>query len=191
MQPRLVVTAAVLAAAMSMGTSALAHGGGGEPSPPPADRQGNAGPDRPHHRGAFSFPLSGSQVPGGGDPQGRGQATLRLDPERETVCLGSNWEGLAGDVTALHIHRAPEGQTGPHHIEILNDESLSGTWNHVEFCVHVASAQHAHHEGHDAHGSGGDAADVIQDVVDDPGAFYLNVHTSAFPKGAIRGQLDG
>lgn len=115
----------------------------------------------------------------------------RLDPERELVCLQSTWGGLTGDVTALHIHHAPEGQTGPHHIELLNDEDLNGEWNRLEFCVHVASAQHPQHEGHDGAAGGGAAADVIQEVVDNPGDFYLNIHTTAFPKGAIRGQLDG
>jgi hypothetical protein len=35
----------------------------------------------------------------------------------------------------------------------------------------------------------GDRADVIQQVVDNPAQFYLNVHWTAFPDGAIRGQI--
>ena len=175
MRPRIVLMAVVLAGWTSMGASALAHGGGGhEPSPPPpAGQSGEPGPDRHYHRGTASFPLSGAQVPGGGDPEGRARATLRLDPEMELVCLTANWDGLSGDVTALHVHRAPEGENGPHHIELLNDESLAGARNQVEFCVHPTGS-----------------ANTIQDVVDNPAGFYLNVHTTAFPKGAIRGQLD-
>jgi hypothetical protein len=97
---------------------------------------------------------------------------MRLDPGMELACLTARWEGLAGDVTGLHVHRAPAGETGPHHIEILNDEKLAGERNQVQFCVHP--------EG---------SADALQEVVDDPDSFYLNVHSTAYPNGAIRGQL--
>lgn len=180
MRPRVVVMAAVLMAWTSMGAVAFAHGGGGgrhsggghdggghEPRPP-----AGPGPDRAHHKRTVSFPLSGAQVPEGGDPDGRANATLRLDPEMELVCLTANWYGLAGNVTGLHVHRGPQGESGPHQLELLNDENLAGARNQVEFCVHP--------EG---------SADAIQDVVDDPHVFYLNVHSTAFPKGAIRGQL--
>ncbi|HET9770928.1 MAG TPA: CHRD domain-containing protein [Acidimicrobiia bacterium] len=196
MRGRLVLAAAVLATWASTGGAALAHGGGGHGGgghhpPPPADRPREShgdrhGGERAHQRATFSLALTGAQVPGSGDPNGRGQATLQLDPARETVCLRANWRGLQGDVTALHIHRAPEGRTGPHHIEILNDERLTGAQNQVEFCVRVAGGHHGQEAG--PHG-GAEPADVIQAVVDDPGQFYLNVHSTAFPEGAIRGQI--
>jgi hypothetical protein len=194
MRARLVLTGAVLIVVASMGPPVLAHGGGGHgggghrPGPPPADdhRGDHHRGARSHQRGTFSFALSGTRVPGGGDPNGRANATLQLDPGRETVCLRANWRDLQGDVTALHIHRGAEGQTGPHHIEILNDERLAGAWNQVEFCVRVAGGHHGQEAGDH---SGADPAGVIQEVVDNPAQFYLNIHSTAFPDGAIRGQI--
>jgi hypothetical protein len=34
----------------------------------------------------------------------------------------------------------------------------------------------------------GDPA-VVQEIEDDPGGFYVNLHTADFPAGAVRGQL--
>jgi hypothetical protein len=199
-------TIAALLVSMPLGGTAFAHGGHGGHGGHDA-RGGHGGPGGPprsgevHHRsGSFSFELSGAQVPGGGDRAGRAVAGVRLDPEAETVCLRANWRDVAGAVTAIHLHRAPEGQTGPHHIDLLDGEHLAGRANRVEFCVQVGGSgggdreTHAHAAGN--HGAGDDAApsapgDRIQEVVDNPGEFYLNVHSTEFPQGALRGQLDG
>lgn len=107
------------------------------------------------------------------------------------VCLNANWQDLAGDVTGIHIHKGPQGETGPHHIEILKDESLAGAWNRVQFCVQVTGGRSRaqDHPQNPSQGDGADPADRIQDVIDDPAGFYLSVHSTAFPDGAIRGQL--
>jgi hypothetical protein len=123
------------------------------------------------------FGLSGAQVPEGGDPDGRGRAVLKLNPAEQTVCFEVKWSRLDGEVTAMHIHKAPRRQTGGHHIDLFNDEHFVGQRNQLQACVQVL--------GHDGH----DASEAIEEVLEDPEGFYLNIHSTAHPAGAIRGQL--
>lgn len=177
MRTRLLVMVAILTVSVPVGGAAL------------ADHGPDGGQERPDSRRApsrFPFELTGSQVPGGGDPQGQGRALLTLDPDNDVVCLRADWERLAGEVTAIHVHRGPAGENGPHHIEILNDESLAGEWNRVELCVKVVGGQHhGEVEGHDA----GSGSDPVREVGEDPAGFYVNVHSTAHKGGAIRGQI--
>ena len=128
----------------------------------------------------FAFTLSGAQVPGGGDPDGEGHAVLRLDPDEEIVCFKVVWSQLAGEVTAMHIHVAPAGQIGGHHIDLFNAEHFVGEQNRVDACVQVQSHDPSH-----------TPRELIEEVIDNPEGFYLNLHSTAFPPGAIRGQLRG
>lgn len=134
------------------------------------------------HNRSLSFRLTSAEVPTGGDPDGRGGAQLTLHPKKEKVCFDVEWSRLDGAVTAMHIHKAPTGATGPHHIELFNDERFVGDSNRVAACVQVEDG---------GHGSAETAREKILAVVRDPQGYYLNVHSSAFPAGAIRGQLDG
>lgn len=141
------------------------------PTPAAADEVGPAG------YGYFSVQLSGKQVPGGGDPDGQGYARLDLDPEHETACLVTTWKKLEGAVTALHLHAGHRGSEGPHWIDFFNDKHFPGTRNTVSGCVHVDGSH------------GMSPRDKIQAVIQDPSSFYLNIHSTAFENGAIRGQL--
>jgi hypothetical protein len=177
MRTRLLVMIAIMTTSVPVGGAALAHAGhdGGHER-----KSSHRAPTR------FPFELTGSQVPGGGDPRGRGNALLTLDPDNDVVCLRADWQRLAGEVTAIHLHRGPAGKNGPHHIEILNDESLAGEWNRVELCVKVAGGHgHGEVEGHDA----GSDPDPVRAVGEDPSNFYVNVHSTAHKDGAIRGQI--
>lgn len=128
----------------------------------------------------LTFPLNGSQVPGGGDPDGRGWARLEFHPVKESVCFRVNWSRLDGVVTAMHIHEAPAGEIGGHFIDLFNDEHFSGHRNVLQACVKVQS----HDPNHPPR-------QLIRQVINHPERFYLNIHSSAFPDGAIRGQLNG
>ncbi len=120
--------------------------------------------------GQFSTQLTSREVPGGGDPNGRGSAQLNLDIHQETACFTIRWSGLAGGVTALHLHVAVPGSEGPHWIDFFNNQHFPGSLNEGSGCVPTAR-------------------DKIQAVIDNPSAYYLNLHSTAHEKGAIRGQL--
>jgi CHRD domain len=121
--------------------------------------------------GHFSVQLSGRDVPGGGDPDGQGSSTLDLDPREEKACFTISWSRLDGEVTAFHLHAAARGSEGPHWIDFFNDQRFPGAQNNTSNCVPAPR-------------------DKINAVINRPADYYLNVHSTAFVKGAIRGQLN-
>lgn len=104
MRTRLLAITTVLTISVGPASAAWAHEG-----------QDHGGVERRNapSRTAFRLRLSGAQVPGGGDPAGRGTGVVRLYPDDGVVCLEANWRDVAGQVTAIHIHYAPPGRTGP------------------------------------------------------------------------------
>jgi 5'-nucleotidase len=112
--------------------------------------------------------LSGNfEVPGPGDPNGSGFADITLIPGQGRVC----WELEAAEITlpasAAHIHRGAVGVAGP----IVVGLSPPGADGQSEGCARGVAKQ------------------LIKEIVRFPGRFYVNVHTSDYPAGAIRGQL--
>ena len=95
---------------------------------------------------------------------GSGNATVVVDPPKGTVCYLINVAGLE-NVTAAHIHTGGPGENGPPVVPLETPEGgTSGG------CAQVT-------------------AEVSAALLANPGGYYLNVHTRAFPGGAIRGQL--
>jgi hypothetical protein len=120
--------------------------------------------------GQFSVQLNGKEVPGGGDPDGRGSAQLKFDAQQNTACFTISWSGLDGEVTALHLHEAVPGSEGPHHIDFFNNQHFPGSLTDGSGCVPTTPEK-------------------IQAAKVNPAAYYLNLHSTAHEKGAIRGQL--
>lgn len=214
-----------------MAVALLTGGGmalaGGEPDPDPAQSatksdDGGEGhtrvpadsADQGHDMAEklITVPLTGGQVPGGaGDAGGSGTAELTFKPAAGQMCFDMTWSGLGGDVTAIHLHKGPQGVNGGHHFDLFNDTHLVGSDNHVLGCVSVtdpAAGDHASHAGaaggsamgsgmdsvgdhgteHDAQ-AGFSASHAIQAIIGSPAEYYLNIHSSEHDKGAIRGQL--
>jgi hypothetical protein len=112
-----------------------------------------------------------NEVPGPGDPDGRGRAVVRLAGDR--ACFLLQWSGI-GAPTASHIHEGRAGVAGPVVVPLfqpgVNAASLPDTLSSVAGCVDVDPALAAR-------------------IAAKPSNWYVNIHTADFPAGAIRGQL--
>jgi 5'-nucleotidase len=118
-----------------------------------------------HLRDGVVADLTGAtEVPGPGDADGSGKAFVNLDSAGGWVCFSIDHKGIDGTVTAAHIHRGAAGVSGG--VEISLDYPANGN----EGCVKAASA-------------------LIAEIDGNKAGFYVNVHSTAFPAGAIRGQL--
>ena len=101
----------------------------------------------------------------GGDPDGMGHATFRVNIGQNQVCYDLMVEKIAV-AGAAHIHKGAAGESGPPVVP-LKTPAADGK---VKDC---------------ATGS----PEVIKDILQNPGAYYVNVHNAEFRAGAIRGQL--
>ena len=150
------VAAAMLAVALAAGLTLLAV--------PGAAASGKATVLTASLRGA-------REVPGPGDPDGRGRAVVRLAGGK--ACFVLRWSGISAP-TAAHIHTGRAGIAGP--VAVLffepgrNAASLPDTLDAVAGCVEVNR-------------------DLARQIAASPRDWYVNVHTADFPNGAIRGQL--
>jgi hypothetical protein len=102
---------------------------------------------------------------GAGDPDGFGSTSFTFDGGQ--VCFGITVANLDAPVAA-HIHRGRKSENGP--VEVTLTAPAAGDPGASSACVAVDDALAAEIQSH-------------------PGAFYANVHTGAFPNGAVRGQL--
>jgi hypothetical protein len=106
------------------------------------------------------------QPPYQGDSDGGGAATLTLNLGQREVC----WEITVSNLdpsTASHIHEAAAGIRGDI-VVFLSAPDGTGRASGCRSEVDPA---------------------VIRRILTNPAGFYVNVHTTVYPMGAIRGQL--
>jgi len=113
----------------------------------------------------FRAVLAGGNEPAGGDADGWGRAKVTVDDSTNTVCVNLETGNLS-EVTAAHIHRGAAGVEGP---PVVNLDRPDDDGDEDD-CDDVGDA----------------LADEIQA---NPAGFYVNIHTTEHPNGAIRGQL--
>lgn len=102
-----------------------------------------------------------------GDPDGSGTASIVIDPAAGTLCWDFSTTNV-GPGTMSHIHAGAAGAAG----DVVVPLDTDGFEESSEGCIEPME----------------DAA-VLQEILDAPGDYYLNVHTEEFPGGAVRGQL--
>jgi hypothetical protein len=107
--------------------------------------------------------LGGANETGGGDPDGTGKFSAEIDTETGDVCYVLSADKIAKPVAA-HVHTGAAGTDGA---PVLTVEV---TGPDGDLCMAAEP-------------------DVLKPIVATPEAYYVNVHTADFPKGAVRGQL--
>ncbi len=93
-----------------------------------------------------------------------GDFTAELDLANGRMCYLLEVAGL-DDFAAAHVHEGAKGKNGPPVVtlELAGDKG-------DDVCTDVD-------------------AEVLKKIVKNPDRYYVNVHTTAFPAGAVRGQL--
>ena len=107
-----------------------------------------------------------AEQPTVGDPDGTGTATLRLRAGQGRVCYTLDAQGITLPAAGAHIHVGGAIEAGPIALQ-LNAPSASGA---ASGCVAAGRP-------------------LVQDLLQNRDRYYVNVHTTDFPAGALRAQL--
>lgn len=104
--------------------------------------------------------LGSNEVPGPGDPDGFGIATLIIDTSNNSATWSILANNIVTPLSGAHIHSGAAGTLGPVIVDFGGQ--LTGTVTDIDLAsITPANAS----------------------------LFYVNLHNSFFPAGAIRGQL--
>lgn len=116
----------------------------------------------------FTMELTGAQeAPTPGDPDGSGTAVITINPGLGTVCWELSVTGITLPASGSHIHIAPTGMPGP----IVVHLSAPDANGYASGCHEDVSRE------------------LLIDIMANPAGYYVNVHNSDYPLGALRGQL--
>jgi CHRD domain len=119
-----------------------------------------------HGSKPITVQMSGAEeAPAPGDPDGKGTATVQLNPGQGQICYELKVSGIDA-ANAAHIHVGAAGKAGDVVVplEAPNAEGAS------KGCATVDR-------------------EVVKQIMDKPSDYYVNVHNAKYPNGALRGQL--
>lgn len=102
-----------------------------------------------------------------GDADGVGRAILTFNLGQQQVCWELEVDDISLPATASHIHQAPAGVRGAIVLPLTAPDA-TGT---SSGCAQGVSRE------------------LIHSILTSPTSFYVNVHTSDYPAGAVRGQF--
>jgi len=110
--------------------------------------------------------LTGNEeVPGPGDQDGNGTAHIKIDTGNGKVCSVLRSNHLSTP-TAAHIHKGMMGVKGPVAIALPTPDENG----YSQGCMDVDK-------------------NLLMEIKDHPSEYYVNIHTTEYPDGALRGQL--
>ncbi len=117
----------------------------------------------------FAAVLKGpNEAPDPGDPAGHGAAIILVDMAKGQICYQVMAVGMKLPASAAHIHKAPAGTAGQ---IVVPFQAAPDATGFATGCT-----------------TGVDPT-LMQDILQNPANYYVNVHNADFPNGAMRGQL--
>lgn len=101
-----------------------------------------------------------------GDPDGMGTANVTVNVGQGELCYDIAFTGVAPIFG--HVHVGEAGVNGP---VVITLAAVAGADGVAAGCVDAPR-------------------ELLRDIVRDPSAYYVNIHSDEFRAGAIRGQLE-
>ena len=176
MRTRVIVTLIAAAVAAAAFTAGALAGTKDKPGDPPGKQKKAAKAPKAKHsresRALFAVLRGRNEIGtdgrrGAGDPDGRGSFTAIIDGTQ--LCFGVTVTNL-DQPTAAHIHPGGRNKVGDPIVPLT--QPSAGDPGAASGCVTVDPA-------------------LAQAILKNPHKYDFNVHTTAFPGGAVRGQLTG
>lgn len=137
--------------------------------------RGQLNPSPTNSSGAYVFggDLAGSRENPPVNPAGSGAFSIRINDSRTRLYYDIITTGLTSAIAGAHIHKADVGVNGP---VVIGFNIASTPGGRISGSIDLTAATPAQRT-------------TVDEIIVNPGAFYVNVHTTNNPGGEIRGQM--